>query len=125
MTDSEDGSALVASEAADASTLRTAAISPERQDSSPVFSSTFQVWVQVLRAFDSILVRPIKAWVRLDRDVRELRSLDDRDLRDIGINRVDIAAIRAGTYKRVPADNAKRTGPPYVRWDERSPQIFI
>jgi len=119
MTASEDGSTSVASEAVDASMLRATAIS------SPVLSSTFQVWVKVFRAFDSILVRPLKTWISLDRDVSELRGLDHRDLRDIGINRVDIARIRAGTYKRGSADNAGRTGSPNVRWDERPPQIFI
>jgi len=125
MTDSEDGSTFVASEATDASTFRTPTVNTGWQDSSPVFSSTLQVWVQVLRAFDSILIRPIKAWARLDRDVSELRSMDHRDLRDIGINRVDIAAIRAGTYKRASAHNPERTGSPNLRWDERPPQIFI
>jgi len=80
---------------------------------------------QLVRAFDSILVRPLKSWIRLDRDVSELRGLDYKDLRDIGIDRVDIARIRAGTYKRGWADNAARTGSPNVRWDERPPQIFI
>ena len=125
MTASEDGSTFVASEATDASMLRTTAVSTGRQDSSPVLSSTFQVWVKVLRALDSILVRPLKTWIRLDWDVSELRGLDNRDLRDIGVNRVDIARIRASTYRRGSADNAERTGSPNARWDERPPQIFI
>lgn len=125
MTASEDGSTFVTSEATDASMLRTTAVSTERRDSNPVCSSTFQVCVKVLRAFDSILVRPLKTWIRLDRDVSELRGLDYRDLRDIGVNRVDIARIRAGTYRRGSADNAERTDSPNVRWDDRPPQIFI
>ena len=83
------------------------------------------VWDRLLRAFDSMLVQPLKTWMRLDREVSILRGWDDRDLRDIGINRVEIAAIRAGTYKRASADNPNRTGSPSVRWDERPPQIFI
>jgi len=68
-----------------------------------------QVWVKVLQAFDCILVQPLKTWIRLDRDVSVLRGWDDTELRDIGINRSDIPAIRAGTYKRTSSDDAART----------------
>ena len=124
MTASEEYSPFVASEAGDASMLRMGTAA-RPQDCGPVFLSPFRVWDRVLQAFDSMLVQPLKTWMRLDREVSILRSLGDRDLRDIGINRVDIAAIRAGTYKRASADSAERTGLPTVRWDERPPQIFI
>jgi len=117
---SQDGSTFVAPKFADASMHRTAAVSTKRQDSNPVSSSTFQVCAQVLRAFDSILIRPIKTRLRLDRDIAELRCLDERDLRDIGINRTDIAAIRAGTFERASSDSAERTDARVVRWDDRS-----
>ena len=115
---SQEGSTFVAPKFADASMHRTAAVSTERQASNPVSSSTFQVCAQVVRAFDSILIRPIKTRLRLDRDIAELRCLDERDLRDIGINRTDIAAIRAGTYKGASSDQAERTDAPVVRWYE-------
>ena len=69
-----------------------------------------QVWVKILQEFDGMLLQPFKARMRLDRDVSELRGLDDRELHDIGINRSDIAAIRAGTYKRdgASSDDAER-----------------
>ena len=91
-----------------------------------------------------MLVQLLKTWMRLDRDDLELAGMDYRDLRDIGINRADIAAIRAGTYKRASSDNADRivfcpeagkpamrtlTGPgpgsPTMGWDERPPRIII
>ena len=106
MTASEDGSSFVAPEAIDVSMLRmTTAGGTGQQDSGPVYSSTSRAWVKVLRAFDCMLVQPLKTWMRLDRGTAELR---DRDLRDIGINRVDIATIRAGTYKRPSSGNVER-----------------
>ena len=117
---SQDGSTFVAPEFADASLHRTAAISTERQGSNPVSSFTFQVCARVFRAFDSILMRPIKTRLRLDRDIADLRCLDERDLRDIGINRTDIAAIRAGTFERASSDSAERTDARIVRWDDKS-----
>jgi len=91
-----------------------------------------------------MLVQPLKGWMRLELDVGELHRWNDRDLRDIGINRLDIAAIRAGTYERASSDDADwivfypeagkpepRTltehnpGERTVRWDERPPQIII
>jgi uncharacterized protein YjiS (DUF1127 family) len=121
MTASEDCSPFVASEAGDASMRRMTAVGTGRQDSGSVLPSPFRVWGRVLRAIDSVLVQPLKTWIRLDRDVSELRGMDYRDLRDIGINRVDIAAIRAGTHKRASSDNAERivfcpeTGKPVTR----------
>ncbi len=87
MTASEDGSPLVASEAGDASMLRMTAVGTGRQDSGPVSLSLFRVWGRVLRAFDSMLVQPLKTWRRLEREISELRGMDYRELRDIGINR--------------------------------------
>jgi len=90
-----------------------------------------------------MLIQPLKTWMRLERDIAELHRCDDRELRDMGINRVDIAAIRAGTYKRASSDDAERiefcpaAGTPAtqtlaeqdtgssMRWDQRPPQIFI
>jgi uncharacterized protein YjiS (DUF1127 family) len=106
MTASEDSSPFVTSKTSDA--LSIAAIVTGRRDSGPVIPSLFRVWGRGLRAFDSILVQPLKTWVRLERDVSLLRGMDHRELRDIGINRMDIDAIRAGTYKRAPSDDAER-----------------
>jgi len=119
MTVSQDGSTFVAPEFADASMHRTAATSTERQDRNPVSSYTFQVCAQVFRALDYILIRPLKMRLRMARDTAELHRLDDRDLRDIGISRTDIAAIRAGTYKRASSEIPERTDAPVVRWDEK------
>ena len=98
MTASKDRSSFVASGASAASMLRTG----------PVFASRFRVWGRVLRAFDSMLVQPLKTRMRLEREVSELRGMDYRELQDIGINRMDIDAIRAGTYRRTSSDNAER-----------------
>jgi uncharacterized protein YjiS (DUF1127 family) len=144
MTASEDCSSFVASEASDASMLRITAVGAGRQESGPVFPSPFRFWGGILGAFDWMLVQPLKTWMRPDRDASELRGMDYRDLRDIGINRVDIAAIRAGTYKRGWSDHAERIvfcpeagkpvtrtltehdpGSPTVRWEERPPRTVI
>lgn len=144
MTASENRSPYVASEASDASMLRMTEEGIRRQDSGAVFPSLFRVWGTVLRAFDAMFVQPLKTWMRLGRDVAGLHGWDDRDLRDIGITRSDIAAIRAGTNKRASPDSAERIlvcpeagkpesqtptehdpGERTVRWDERPPQIII
>jgi len=109
MTASKDYSSFVTSEASDASMLRLTTVGTGRPDSSgPVYHSPSRVWGRVLRALDSMLVQPVKMWMRLERDVSELRGMDYRELQDIGINRMDIDAIRAGTYKRASLDNAER-----------------
>ena len=60
MTPTEDGSPFVASEACDTSMLcMISAVGTGRQDSGPVYSSTFRVWVRLLRAFDCMLVQPM------------------------------------------------------------------
>lgn len=140
MTPYDGGSPFITSLASNSSMFPTTAVGAGRRDSGPIFPSPFRVWSRVLRAFDAMLAEPFKTWMRLERDLAELRSLDDRDLRDIRINRVDIAAMRAGTYKHASSDIAERivvcpeVGKPAtrtltehapgsltVRWDERPP----
>jgi uncharacterized protein YjiS (DUF1127 family) len=59
------------------------------------------LWATVARAFDHRLTQRFNTWVlQLDREVSELASMSDRELRDLGIDRMDIPAIRAGTCKR-------------------------
>jgi len=86
MTASEDDAPFIASETSDTSMLcMTAAVGTRRQKTGSGFSSAFRICGKVRRAFDSVLVRPLKMWMRLERDVAELHSMDDRDLRDIRI----------------------------------------
>jgi len=143
MIDSEDRFPYGASEIRDGSMLRMTESETGRQDSGPVVRSPSRVWGRVVWAFDSMLIQPLKRWMRLERDIAELHRCDDRELHDMGINRLDIAAIRAGTYKRASSDDAERivfclaAGTPVtqtpaeqdtgstMRWDERPPQIFI
>jgi len=143
MIDSEDRFPYDASEASDASMLRMRESETGRQDPGPVVPSPFRVWRRLVRVFDSKLIQPLKIWVQLERDIAQLHRSDDRELHDIGINRLDIPAIRAGTYKRASSDDAERTvccpaaGKPVtqtltdrdtdstLRWNQRPPQIFI
>ena len=106
MTASEDYSSFVASQTDDASSIT--AVGTGRRDSGPVFPSPFRVWGRDLRTFDSVLVQPLKKWMRLEREVSLLYGMDYRELPDIGINRMDIDAIRAGTYWRGSSDDAER-----------------
>lgn len=78
------------------------------QDTWPVFLFHFQILHKIREAFNRMLVRPLRTWVRLNRDVSELAGMDYRDLRDLGINRTDVAAIRAGAYKRASIDDLER-----------------
>jgi uncharacterized protein YjiS (DUF1127 family) len=55
-----------------------------------------------------MLAQPFKRRMRLFRDVALLREMDSRELQDIGINRADIVAIRAGTYMRNSSDDPSR-----------------
>jgi uncharacterized protein YjiS (DUF1127 family) len=52
-------------------------------------------------------VQSLKMWTRLGRDASLLRDMDDRELQGIGINRVDIAAVRPGTHKRTSSEDAE------------------
>lgn len=91
-----------------------------------------------------MLVQPLKTLMRLERDASELRGMDYRGLRDIGVNRIDFAAIRASTNTRASPDDAERIvfrpkagkavtptptehdpGSPTVQWDERPPRIIF
>lgn len=65
-------------------------------------------WATIARVFDRRLVRRLDGWVRVDRATSELDGMSDRELRDLGINRADIAALRAGTYKRGSTDETER-----------------
>lgn len=65
------------------------------------------LWATVARAFYHRLTQRFKIWVQLDRDVSELAGMSDRELRDLGIDRMDIAAIRAGTCKRRSKDSKR------------------
>ncbi len=62
----------------------------------------------VTSAFYHKLIRRLKRWMSLYRDMPELAGMSDRELRDLGINRVVIAAIRAGTYRRGSTDGGER-----------------
>jgi uncharacterized protein YjiS (DUF1127 family) len=44
------------------------------------------------------IVQTISRYAQYQRTVRELRSLDTRQLHDLGITRADIKAIARGTY---------------------------
>jgi uncharacterized protein YjiS (DUF1127 family) len=144
MTASRGYPPFVASEASAASMLRMTGANTGRQDSDPAVPSLLRVWGRVLQAFDSMLVQPLKTLMRLERDALELRGMDDRDLRDIGVNRIDIAAIHAGIYMRASSNDAERIvfcpkagipvtrtltehdpGSLTVRWDERPPRIIF
>jgi uncharacterized protein YjiS (DUF1127 family) len=87
---------------------RITAVETGRRGTGSVLPSAVRAWRRVLGAFGSIVVQPIRTWIRLDRDASGLAAMDARELRDLGINRVDIAAIRAGTYKRASSDDAER-----------------
>ena len=65
--------------------------SAERQGIGPPTPSPFRVWGRVLRAFDSILIRPLKTRVRLEPYVPRY---DDRDLSHI--------VIKSFGYRRNP-----------------------
>jgi uncharacterized protein YjiS (DUF1127 family) len=69
------------------------------------FRSLF--WAAVASAFYHKLTQRFKVWVQLDSDVSELAGMSDRELRDVGIDRMDIAAIRAGTCKRRSKDSKR------------------
>jgi uncharacterized protein YjiS (DUF1127 family) len=49
-------------------------------------------------------VQSLKMWTRLG-DASLLLDMDDRELQDIGINRVDI--VRAGAHKRTSSEDAE------------------
>jgi uncharacterized protein YjiS (DUF1127 family) len=70
--------------------------------------SVARVWPTIARTFYNRLLRRLKGWVHLYTDISELSSMSDRELRDLGINRVVIAAIRAGTYKRGSTEDGDR-----------------
>lgn len=69
MTITETSSRLVASEA-----NVTTAVSTERQESGPVFSSPFRVWVRLLQAFDYMLVQPTTCHSSRAESIRASRS---------------------------------------------------
>ncbi len=143
MTASRHCSPLVASEASTASTPRTTGARTGRQISGPAVRSPVRVSGRVAQAFVSTLAEPLNALIRLERCGSEPLGVDYRDLGDIGVTRIDIAAIRAGTDTRASLDDAERSvfcpnageavtrtpakhgpGSPSVRWDARSPQIM-
>lgn len=65
------------------------------------------LWATVARAFDHRLTQRFKICVQLDRDISELAGMSDRELRDVGIDRMDIAAIGAGTCKPRSTDSER------------------
>jgi uncharacterized protein YjiS (DUF1127 family) len=75
---------------------------------SVVVVSVARVGSTVTSAFYRKLIRRLKGWMSLYTDMPELARMSDRELRDLGINRVVIAAIRAGTYKRGSTDGGER-----------------
>ena len=70
-----------------------------------VFVSFVSVWA---RAVCAMPVQRLTDWTHRDKIGSELASMSERDLRDLGIDRIDIAAICAGTYKRGSSDTAER-----------------
>lgn len=52
--------------------------------------------------------RKVRTWACSGRGISELAGMDHRELRDLGISRMEIAAIRAGTYRRALADKAEK-----------------
>jgi uncharacterized protein YjiS (DUF1127 family) len=86
-----------------------------RANGAAMFRSGWSVVVSIARvgsvlagAFYHKLIRRLKGWVNLYRDMSELARMSDTELRDLGVNRVVIAAIRAGTYKRGSAGSGQR-----------------
>ncbi|MBV8458963.1 MAG: DUF1127 domain-containing protein [Acetobacteraceae bacterium] len=73
-----------------------------------VVVSVARLWSGVASPFYQKLIRSLKGWVRLYRDMSQLAGMSDRELRDLGVNRVVIAAIRARTYRRESTDGKER-----------------
>ena len=51
----------------------------------------------------SSVVRAVRRWQERERVLGELRSLDDRQLADIGLSRGDIEAVADGKFERAPS----------------------
>lgn len=128
MIASEDYFPFATSQAGDVSGIT--ADGTGRRDYALGFRSPFRVWGRVLQTFGSILVQPLKTWMRLQQDVAALRCMDYTELQDIGINRMDIDAIRAGTYKRASSDDAERivfcpeAGKPVTQAGNGNPEVI-
>jgi len=50
-------------------------------------------------AIKAVVMAPVRA-LRRERELADLGALSDRDLKDIGLSRSDLPAIRAGTFVR-------------------------
>jgi uncharacterized protein YjiS (DUF1127 family) len=59
-----------------------------------------RIWCRTTATVAERIVNPTVAWFRLGRDMAELSRLDERALRDVGVNHADFAAIRDGTFER-------------------------
>ncbi len=71
-------------------------------------ATTFaRVWAGVAGAFAHGLLWRLKDWAQSDTVGSELAGMSDRELRDLGINRSDIAALRAGTKKGGATDDQR------------------
>lgn len=57
-------------------------------------------WNRLVVRFNAAITQPFQRWLRLQRALSELASLNDRDLADLGLTRGDFTAIRSGTFTR-------------------------
>lgn len=66
------------------------------------------LWCRTAATVAERIVNPGITWFRLGRDMAELGQLDARELRDIGVNRADFAAIREGRFERADVLSEER-----------------
>lgn len=67
-----------------------------------------RLWCQATGMVMSHAIAPVVGWLRVNREIAELRRMDARELRDIGVNRSDVLAIREGTRRHSAALSAER-----------------
>ncbi len=58
----------------------------------------FEAWLDTLALFVNHIRNRIKSHANYAETLRELNTLDDRTLRELGINRNDFKAIAKGTF---------------------------
>lgn len=64
---------------------------------------TVAIWRAITAAVRDRIVGPLQKWHRYRRTVSELRALNDRMLRDIGIERWQIDAYARGAFDAAPS----------------------